>query len=70
MLLHAKPHVPLAQVGDAWATPVVQAVAEPHAPAAPQLSTLVPEQVVCPGAHTPEQTLLEQVWFTQADAVL
>ncbi len=68
--MHANEHVPLAQVGDAWATPVVHAVPEPQAPPAPQLSTLVPEHVVCPGAHTPEQTLLEHVWFTQADAVL
>ncbi len=71
MLLHAKVHAPPEQAGDALATLVVQAVAEPHAPFAAQLSTLEPEHVVCPGAHTPVHPLVpEHVWFTQADAPL
>jgi hypothetical protein len=61
--LHAKEHDPPEQVGDACATGVVQATAEPHAP-------LVPEHVVWPGAHTPEQTPLAHVSLTQADAPL
>ena len=65
-----KVHAPLVQAGDAWATPVVQAVAEPHAPPAAQVSTLVPEHVVCPGAHTPEHPPLAHVWFTHAEAPL
>jgi hypothetical protein len=70
VLLHAKEHAPPEQVGDACATPVVQAVAEPQAPPAPQLSTLVPEHVVWPGAQTPEQIPLAHVVLTQAEAPL
>jgi hypothetical protein len=44
--LHAYVHAPLTHAGVALVTLVVHAVAEPHAPLAVQLSTLVPEQVV------------------------
>ena len=45
---------------------VVQAVGEPNVPVELQLSTLDPEQVVCPGAHWPVQAPLTHVWLLQA----
>jgi hypothetical protein len=68
--LHEKPHVPPLHVGDALATPVVHATGEPHCPLAAQVSTLVPEQVACPGAHTPVHAPLTHVWFVHAAAPL
>lgn len=57
--------------GDACATLVVHAVpGVAHWPLGLQLSTFVPEHVVCPGAHTPEQTPAAHVWATHADAPL
>jgi hypothetical protein len=62
VLLHVKVHAPLLHPGDACATLVVHAApGVAHWPLAPQLSTFVPEHVVCPGAHTPEQAPAAQV---------
>jgi hypothetical protein len=44
--LQAYVHAPFVQAGFAFATPVLQALAEPHEPLDVQLSTLVPEHVV------------------------
>jgi hypothetical protein len=69
-LLQAKLHAPLAQTGVADATLVVHATGFAHEPVDEQLSMLVPEHVVCPGAQTPEQTPLAQVELTHAVAAL
>ncbi len=66
VLLHWKEHALLVQVGDACATLVVHGVGAFQFPPAPQLSTPVPEHVVCPGAQLPEHIPPVQVVFTQA----
>jgi hypothetical protein len=68
--LQAYVHAPPEQAGEALATVVVHAVAEPHEPFDWQLSTLAPEQVVWPGAHTPLQAPETHVWFVHAEALL
>jgi hypothetical protein len=42
------------------------AAAEPHAPLAVQVWTLLPEHCVAPGAHTPVQLPLTHAWFEHA----
>jgi hypothetical protein len=48
---------------------LLQAVAVLHVPLAVQVSTPLPEQVVCPGPHTPVQAPLTHVWLVHAAAV-
>jgi hypothetical protein len=60
--LHEKPHVPAPlHVAVALVTVVVHATGEPHDPPAAQVSSLLPEQVACPGAHTPVHAPLTHV---------
>ena len=68
--MHVKVHAPFEHAGDACETLVVHATAEPHAPPAAQVSTPVPEHVVSPGPHTPEQDPLAHVWWTHAETPL
>jgi hypothetical protein len=65
-VLHAYEHAPLVHVPDAFATPVVQAVAVLQVPLAWQLSRLFPEHSVCPGAHVPVHAPPTQVWLEHA----
>jgi hypothetical protein len=44
----------------------VQATAVPHAPAAVQVCTPLPEHCVAPGAHTPVHVPLTHVWLVHA----
>jgi hypothetical protein len=67
--LQAYVHAPLAHAGFAFATLVEHAFGDPHAPPE-QLSTLVPEHVVWPGAHSPEHAPPTHVWFVHAAAPL
>jgi hypothetical protein len=64
--LQVKPHAPALHVAVAFATPVVHATGEPHAPLALHVSRLLPEHVVWLGAQEPWQAPLTHVWFTQA----
>ena len=41
-------------------------MAPPKLPLDWQVSALLPEQVVCPGAHVPAHAPLTQVWLLQA----
>jgi hypothetical protein len=68
--MHAKVHVPLEHVAVALATLVVHAVGEPQVPFVWHVSTPLPLQVVCPGAHTPVHAPLTQVWLLQLVTVL
>jgi hypothetical protein len=45
---------------------LVHAVAPPNVPFVWHVSRLLPEHVVCPGAHTPVHEPLTQVWLLQA----
>jgi hypothetical protein len=67
-VLQEKVHVPLEHVAVAFATPVVQAVGALQAPAL-HVSTPLPLQSVCPGAHTPVQAPPAHVWLVQAAAL-
>jgi hypothetical protein len=69
-VLHAKVHVPLEHVAVALATPVVHAVGVLQVPFVWHVSTPLPLHVVCPGAHTPVQAPLTQVWLVQLVTVL
>jgi hypothetical protein len=53
-LVHAKPHVPLEQVAEAFGTDVVQATGLLHWPVELQVWTPLPEHCVAPGVQTPE----------------
>jgi hypothetical protein len=44
----------------------VHATAVPQLPLAVHVSTPLPEQMVCPGAHTPVHVPPTHVWLTQA----
>jgi hypothetical protein len=68
--LHAYEQAVPEQVAVALATPVVHADADPNVPLAWQLSMLLPEQVVWPGAQTPVQAPVTHVWFEHAVAEL